>query len=96
MPLKFSMENCAKRVEKRPAPGEGPLAKIPRAGDVVFDALVPKTGSWSTRPAYGPVVVCIYKYTSNAADLLPQYVDKPKVSLYQESFFFSTPSGTIL
>ena len=87
MPLKFSIENCAKRVEKRPAAGEGPLAKIPRAGDVVFDALVPKTSSWSTRPAYGPVVVCIYKYTSNAADLLPAYVDKPKVALYQDTIF---------
>lgn len=34
------------------------------------------------RPAHGPVLVCFYKYTSNAGDVLPAYADK-SVPLYQ-------------
>ena len=80
---KFSMENCAKRVEKRPlsealATGN----KIPRAGDVVVDPLVPRTTTYSARPSQGPVIVCVYKYTSNAGDLIAAHADK-KVPLYQ-------------
>jgi hypothetical protein len=80
---KFSMESCAKRVEKRPLSEALAMGnKIPRAGDVVVDPLVPRTTIRSTRPLQGPVVVCIHKYTNNAGDLIAAHADK-KVPLYQ-------------
>ena len=85
MPGKFSMDNCAKRVEKRPlseAFASGAM-KIPRAGDVMVDPLVPRTTNRSTRPLHGPVVICIHKYSNNAGDLIAAHVDK-KVPLYQK------------
>lgn len=83
MPPKFSMSKCAKVTGKRAledAPGSA--RKVPRASDIVVDAVVPRTSS-STRAAHAPVVLCIYKWTGKAGDLLPEYSEKDDVGLYQ-------------
>ena len=58
--------------------------KIPKAGDIiVIDDGIPKV---STHSQNAPVIVCIYKYTSNAGDI---YIDKYKenrANLYQIQF----------
>ena len=89
MPPKFSMSKCAKATNKRvleDAPGSA--SKIPRAGDVVVDAIVPRTSS--TRAANAPVVLCIYKWTSKAGDILPEYAEKD-VGLFQTCTQACTP-----
>ena len=53
---------------------------------MVVDPLTPRTMIRSNRPAHGPVLVCIYKYTSRAGDLLPAYKDDQDVALYQAHF----------
>jgi len=53
---------------------------MPKASDIVVDALAPRFQS--SRAATAPVVICIYKWTSNAGDLLQEYADKG-VGLYQ-------------
>jgi len=75
------MAKCAKATSKRSLEnGEGSASKVPRAGDIVVDALVPRASS--NRAASAPVVVCIYKWTSNAADIFPGYVEAG-TGLYQ-------------
>jgi len=78
MPSLFSLDKCAK---KRPSDdaAEG-KAKTIRAGDVVVEPLVSRLPS--SRPTHGPVIVCIYKWTDNAGDVLPAYEGR-KVALYQ-------------
>jgi len=80
MAPKFSMAKCAKPTKRALDDAPGSATKVPRAGDVVVDALVPRVSS--TRAASGPVVVCIYKWTGNAGDALPEYAEK-NVGLYQ-------------
>ena len=80
MPPKFSMAKCAKPTKRALENVPGSATKVPRAGDVVVDALVPRVSS--TRAASAPVVVCIYKWTGNAGDALPEYAEK-NVGLYQ-------------
>ena len=55
----FSLEKCAKRVEKRTADDavQGGKGKIIRAGDVVVEPLVTRLPA--SRPTHGPVIVCI-------------------------------------
>ena len=49
----------------------------------MIDPIVPRaTSTRATRPAHGPLVCCIYKYTNSAADLLQAYAEK-NVALYQ-------------
>ena len=81
MAPKFSMAKCAKPTKRALDDAPGSAAKVPRAGDVVVDALVPRASS--TRAANAPVVVCIYKWTGNAGDALPEYAEKGCVGLYQ-------------
>ena len=80
MPPKFSMAKCAKPAKRGLEDAPGKATKVPRAGDVVVDALVPRASS--TRAANAPVVLCIYKWTANAGDALPEYAEK-SVGLYQ-------------
>ena len=49
---------------------------------MVVDPIVAKTTYKSNRPTQGPVVVCVYRYSDNAGDLLAMHADK-KVPLYQ-------------
>ena len=60
----FDLNKCSKRKQQESA--EGGKSKAPRVGDVVVDALTPRYAPLqATRPTHGPVVLCIYKYTSN-------------------------------
>ena len=82
MPPKFSMTKCAKPTKRGLENATQSASKLPRAGDVVVDAVIPKVSS-STRAASAPVICCIYKWSSNAGDILPEYADKQAVGLYQ-------------
>ena len=61
--------------------------KIPRAGDiVVLDENMPPKSNIQSRTENSDVIVCIYKYTSNASNC---YIDKYQeggTSLYQLQF----------
>ena len=83
MPSKFNMEKTAKPTNKRGLNEDSGSNKIPKAGDVVVDAVMPRAASQSTRPAHADIVVCMYKYTNRAGDLLPNYAEKEDVALYQ-------------
>ena len=80
MPPKFSMDKCAKAAKRSldDSPGS---QKMPRAKDIAVDAVIPRT-SPSSRAASAPIVICVYKWTGNAGDVLQEYADK-NVGLYQ-------------
>ena len=80
MPSKFSMEKCAKAAKRtlHDSPGS---QKMPMAKDIVVDAVIPRA-SQSSRAASAPIVICVYKWTGNAGDLMQEYADK-SVGLYQ-------------
>ena len=56
--MPFSMDKTAK-AQKRSNENDGNQPrKIPKAGDIMVDTIVPKAG---LRPNTAPVIVCIYK-----------------------------------
>ena len=81
MAKRFSMALCAKAT-KRPAEEEaGSNKKLPKASDIVLDPVIPSTRS--TRAAHAPVVLCVYKYTNCAQDIMPEEFSDPGLALYQ-------------
>ena len=86
---KFQMNRCPKASKRSADDTPGAERNIPKAGDIVLDAVIPRTQS--TRAAHAPVVVCIYKFTQIAGDVLPdEYADKA-VPLYQDRVFYTSP-----
>ena len=82
--MPFTMSKTVKALKRSNDDDGNQPCKIPRAGDIQVENIVPRMGQ--QRPNTGPVVVCIYKYTSNASDI---YVDKyqdSRVGMYQIQF----------
>ena len=77
------MSKCAKPTNKRPPEDalDGPAKKMPKAGDIVVDAPVPR--ATSNRAANAPVVVCLYKWCDKASDVFPDLYAERDAALYQ-------------
>ena len=56
MALKFSMEKCAQATKRPTDDAQQGSNKIPKAGDVVLDAMIPKAPQ-SNRPNDAPIIV---------------------------------------
>lgn len=87
-PKRFSMDLCAKGVKRSSDDTLVSTNKLPKAADVIVNAVVPKIPS--TRAAHGPVVICLYKFTNSAADVLPDDYAEKDVALYQIQDFVSS------
>ena len=57
--MPFSMSKTTRGVKRSSNDDGNQTQKIPKAGEIVVDEIVPKT---QVRPNYAPVKVCIYKY----------------------------------
>ena len=81
--MPFSMDKTAKG-QKRQNEGVNPSPKVPKAGDIIVLDEVPK--STQSRADNAPVIICIYKYSSDAGDVYAEKYKENRTSLYQLQF----------
>ena len=81
---KFSLSATASGSVKRPAETPSDRSgKVPKAYDcIVEEGLKPQRAA-QRLPTHAPVVLCIYKYTDEAADIWASYEGKESVQVWQ-------------
>eukprot|EP00973_Karenia_brevis_P041718 5773832-Karenia_brevis.AAC.1 len=82
---KFSLSGTASGSMKRPAqtPSDRSDRKTPRAGDCVVEIGLKPQRAAQRLPTHAPVVLCMYKYTDEAADIWASYEGKEGVQVWQ-------------